>query len=110
MAKNIYALLVGINKYAPDTEVPTLYGCVNDTKAIEAYLRKRIATDKKWQLVESNVPWILINEQATRQAIINGFQQHLYLADRVKVHYSTLRVMVHKNSHHKSFGMTNQTI
>ncbi|GAB1542093.1 hypothetical protein NUACC21_47670 [Scytonema sp. NUACC21] len=82
MAKNIYALLVGIDEYHPASKVPSLYGCVNDIKAIEVYLRKRIATDKEWQLVEnSDIPWILTNEWATRQAIINGFQQHLSQAD-----------------------------
>ncbi|MBD2772747.1 caspase family protein [Iningainema tapete] len=81
MAKNIYALLVGIDKYHPNSGVPCLYGCVNDIKAIEAYLRKRIITGSEWQLVESDVPWLLINEHSTRRAIINGFQQHLYKAD-----------------------------
>ncbi len=70
--KKIYALLVGIDQYAPDSEVPTLKGCENDIKAIEAYLKDQIAGE--WELFE---PRVLTNEQATRQGIIDGFQQYL---------------------------------
>jgi hypothetical protein len=80
MTKNIYALLVGIDAYHPASvpAVPTLKGCVNDIRAIETYLRERIAKESEWKLVEpADQPWILSNEKATRQAIINGFQQHL---------------------------------
>jgi pimeloyl-ACP methyl ester carboxylesterase len=79
MTKNIYALLVGIDTYHPASvpAISSLKGCVNDIKAIEAYLRERTKADE-WKLVEpSNLPWILTNEQATRQAIINSFEQHL---------------------------------
>ncbi|AFZ24339.1 alpha/beta hydrolase family protein,Caspase domain-containing protein [Cylindrospermum stagnale PCC 7417] len=84
MAKNIYALLVGIDEYDPASIplIPTLKGSVNDIKAVAAFLRERIAKDIGWQLIEpTNQPWILTNQQATRQAIINGFQQHLCNAD-----------------------------
>ena len=83
MTKKIYALLVGIDNYDPRSRgVSSLKGCLNDIESIETYLRKRIATEGKWQLVEtSEVPWKLTNELATRQAIINGFQQHLCNAD-----------------------------
>ncbi|MBW4670377.1 MAG: caspase family protein [Cyanomargarita calcarea GSE-NOS-MK-12-04C] len=83
MANKIYALLVGIDCYHPQSRgVGNLKGCVNDIEAIEIYLRKRIATDAKWELVENSVsPWKLRNDLATRQAIINGFQQHLCKAD-----------------------------
>ncbi|AFZ11645.1 peptidase C14 caspase catalytic subunit p20 [Crinalium epipsammum PCC 9333] len=84
MAKNIYALLVGIDNYAPASvpPIPPLKGCVNDIKAIEAYLKERIAQDGEWKLVEpTDQPWILKNEQATRMAIINGFGQHLCKAN-----------------------------
>ncbi|HEY9613617.1 caspase family protein, partial [Allocoleopsis sp.] len=79
MTKNIYALLVGIDAYHPASVpvIPPLKGSVNDIKAVEAYLRER-TKGGKWKLVEStNVPWILTNEQATRQAIVNSFEQHL---------------------------------
>src|SRR5579883_2425573 len=80
MAQKIYALLVGIDTY--HSPVRSLQGCVNDITAIETYLRQRIATDKKWELVENSVvPWKLTNDLATRQAIIDGFLQHLCKAD-----------------------------
>ena len=70
--KYIYALLVGVDRYAPDSGVPALKGCENDIKAIEAYLQNNIAGE--WELKE---PKVLTNEQATRQGIIDGFQQYL---------------------------------
>lgn len=79
MTKNIYALLVGIDTYHPASvpAIPPLKGCVNDIKAVEAYLRER-TKGGEWKLAKpTNVPWILTNEQATRQAIINSFEQHL---------------------------------
>jgi pimeloyl-ACP methyl ester carboxylesterase len=84
MTNNIYALLVGIDEYDPEStpQVPSLKGCVNDIKAVEAYLRDRITKDGKWKLVEpTNQSWILTNEQATRKAVINGFKEHLCKAD-----------------------------
>ncbi|MEG5172819.1 caspase family protein [Microcoleus sp. B3-D7] len=85
MAKNIYVLLVGIDNYNPNSEpkISSLKGCVNDIKGVEAYLRERIANYSDWKLVEpTNQPWILLDRDATRQAIISGFQQHLCNADR----------------------------
>ncbi len=77
MTHKIYALFVGIDSYHPQSGVNSLNGCVNDIKAIETYLRQQIATDKKWELV----PRTLTNDSATRQAVINGFLQHLCQAD-----------------------------
>ncbi len=79
MTKNIYALLIGIDTYHPASvpAIPPLKGCVNDIKAVESYLRER-TKGGDWNLVEPrNVPWIVTNENATRQAIINSFEQHL---------------------------------
>jgi pimeloyl-ACP methyl ester carboxylesterase len=79
MNKSIYALLVGIDSYHPESvpTIPPLKGCVNDIKAVEAYLRER-TKGGEWKLAEStDIPWILTNEKATRQAIINSFEQHL---------------------------------
>ncbi|MBR8836124.1 MAG: caspase family protein [Stigonema ocellatum SAG 48.90 = DSM 106950] len=83
MAKKIYTLLAGIDNYHPDSRgVNSLKGCVNDIEAIETYLRKRIATEGEWELVEnSETPWKLTNNLATRQAIIDGFERHLSKAD-----------------------------
>ena len=74
MKKNIYALLVGIDKYP--LPVTPLQGCVNDVIAIKKYLRSHIKT-QGWELHLK----VLQNEQATRQAIIDGFRQHLHQAD-----------------------------
>ncbi|BAY96218.1 peptidase C14 caspase catalytic subunit p20 [Tolypothrix tenuis PCC 7101] len=68
--RNLYALLVGIDNYPQP--IKSLKGCVNDITAIQAYLKNQIAGE--WQLRE---PRILTNEQATRAAIIDGFQNYL---------------------------------
>ena len=78
MANKIYALLVGIDDYQTQlTGVSSLTGCVNDIEAIERYLRKRIITDNKWELVTQR----LTNNLATRKGVINGFLQHLSQAN-----------------------------
>jgi Caspase domain len=70
MTRSIYALLVGIDSYpAP---VASLRGCVNDIVAIEAYLRGRVAQDGFELHVHT-----LKDQAATRQAVIDGFRQHL---------------------------------
>lgn len=66
MTGKIYALLVGIDNYP---EYP-LSGCVNDIAAMEDYLRDRIP-ETRLQLVK------LIDAEATRQKIIDGFTTHL---------------------------------
>ncbi|MBD9362283.1 caspase family protein [Methylomonas fluvii] len=78
MTGNIYSLLVGIDSYAPSQgiQLPSLHGCVNDIKAIETYLKYRIAGE--WKLIE---PKILLNERATRDAIICSFQEYLCQAE-----------------------------
>ena len=70
MNRNIYALLVGIDEYV--SPVSPLQGCVNDITAIKEYLKGRVDTDG-YQLHLRT----LLNQDATRQAIINGFRQHL---------------------------------
>lgn len=69
MTRNLYALLVGIDKYVTVSE---LKGCVNDIRAVENYLEGRVATDG-YQLHLHT----LLNEKATRQAVIKGFRDHL---------------------------------
>lgn len=69
---SIYALLVGLNQYDPTTTVPPLQGCTNDVAAMQAYLEGRVGQDN------SNLHLkVLLNEQATRQAVIEGFRSHL---------------------------------
>lgn len=70
MTHNIYALLVAIDQYLPP--VPPLQGCVNDIIAVKEYLEGRVATDG-YQLHLRT----LLNQDALRQAIIQGFRQHL---------------------------------
>jgi len=72
MAKKLYALLVGINEYDPRSRIPWLQGCVNDIRGMQVYLGNRVTqVDFSLQLR------VLINEQATRQSIIDGFREHL---------------------------------
>ncbi|MHC5716540.1 MAG: caspase family protein [Nostoc sp.] len=72
MNLNIYALLVGIDEYL---NVSPLQGCINDITAIQEYLEGRVDTDG-YQLHLRT----LLNKDATRQAVIDGFRQHLCLA------------------------------
>ena len=69
MKRNIYALLVGIDEYV---NVSPLQGCINDIAAIKEYLEGRVDTDG-YQLHLHT----LLNQNATRQAVIDGFRQHL---------------------------------
>lgn len=74
MVNNIYVLLVGIDNYpAP---VSPLRGCINDVIAIKKYLLERVQTEG-WNLHLK----ILKDEEATREAIIDNFRQHLCQAD-----------------------------
>ncbi len=74
MTSNLYALLVGIDNYA--SPVNPLQGCVNDVLAIEEYLQTRVKTEG-WNLQLKT----LKDGEATRQAIIDGFREHLCHAD-----------------------------
>ena len=83
MNLNIYALLVGIDEYL---NVSPLQGCINDITAIKEYLEGRVDTDG-YQLHLRT----LLNKDATRQAVIDGFRQHLCQAgsnDIVLFYYS----------------------
>lgn len=76
------ALLVGIDKYE---NVNKLDGCVNDVENMKALLRDKFGFEEK------NIK-TLVDEQATRQAILDTFQQHLIAqakqGDLVVFHYS----------------------
>ncbi len=65
---NMYALVVGIDHY-PDP-IPTLEGCVNDANAFCGVLKDH------YSLPAENV-LTLLDAQATRAAVVNGFRQHL---------------------------------
>ena len=84
MTRNIYALLVGIDNY-PDP-ITTLKGCRNDIQAVADYLQKRV-TAKGYKIHIR----MLIDQEATRQAIIDGFRDFLCQAkdnDLVLFYYS----------------------
>jgi pimeloyl-ACP methyl ester carboxylesterase len=70
MTRNIYALLVGIDDYDPN--VGKLEGCINDVVAMEEYLKARVKTEG-WDLHLK----ILKDSEATRQAMIDSFSEHL---------------------------------
>jgi hypothetical protein len=71
MARTIRAFLVGIDCYP--SPVVWLNGCVNDVEAFADYLRQR-AGGADCTRLELRV---LTNEQATREAVIAGFREHL---------------------------------
>lgn len=84
MTRNIYALLIGIDQYP--SPIPILQGCINDIAAIEAYLANRINREKYQLHIKK-----LLDQDATRQAIIDGFETHLCQAgndDVVLFYYS----------------------
>jgi len=63
----VYALLVGIDEY--QLPVKALSGCVNDISLIQELLLARVGG--------SFVPLSLLNAEAARQAVIDGFRKHL---------------------------------
>ncbi|MFZ1509238.1 MAG: caspase family protein, partial [Anaerolineae bacterium] len=70
MSRTIYALFVGIDRYAGD--VNPLNGCVNDVTRMRDLLQARV-TDGS----DRFAPRLLTNEQATRQGIIGAWRGHL---------------------------------
>ncbi|MBA4852388.1 caspase family protein [Emticicia sp. BO119] len=78
--KNVFALLIGIDKYK---NINNLHGCVNDIDEIENYLY----LNKNFNVTIQK----LINNQATRKEIINGFENYLSEAkenDTILFYYS----------------------
>ncbi|MGE5222917.1 MAG: caspase family protein, partial [Omnitrophica WOR_2 bacterium] len=73
MSRNLYALLVGINNYPKP--VPPLHGCANDVVYFQQYLEARANAD-----LFAFHPCTLIDEQATREQVIQQFQSHLVQA------------------------------
>jgi hypothetical protein len=71
MGRNIYVLAVGINNYKSFT-IPPLRGCVNDVTALDDFLKRYLTTNGDKLYIKK-----LIDEKATRQAIIDGFREHL---------------------------------
>lgn len=75
MSQTVYALLVGIDKYQPP--VSQLSGCVADITAARDFLQHRVGGDGQGLEILS-----LINEQATVQAITDGFRNFLTRAGK----------------------------
>ena len=71
MSRTIYALLVAIDDYP--SPIPKLRGCVNDIDAFAAYLSERVAKDKGVAIKLKT----LKNGEATRQAVVDAFSDHL---------------------------------
>ena len=69
MSKTLYALLVGIDAY--QSPVRALRGCVNDITIIDELLHSRAEAEYRYQ------PRVLKDADATRDAIIAGFREHL---------------------------------
>ena len=70
MSRTIYALLVGIDRYAGS--VNPLNGCVNDVTRLHDLLAARVNGAG-----DHFAPRLLVNEQATRQHIIEAWRSHL---------------------------------
>jgi hypothetical protein len=70
----IYAFLVGIDDYSPP--VPKLRGCVNDIRKLEQYLRERIDPGDRGRNDTLRLK-VLLNQEATREAVIRAFREHL---------------------------------
>jgi hypothetical protein len=64
----VYALLVGINDYVPP--INALYGCRNDVRALEQFLRARVL-DRPLEVMT------LLDADATRDNIVDAFRTHL---------------------------------
>ncbi len=71
----LYALLIGINDYHQESvpPVPPLYACMNDVASVRTMLLKHY----KDLIQDDKQIMSLLNEQATRNNVIKGFQKHL---------------------------------
>ncbi|MBS1911116.1 MAG: caspase family protein [Bacteroidetes bacterium] len=74
MSHRLFALLVGINDYPPG--IRSLLGCVNDVRGMEAFLQGIVSAE--WN-IDGHV---LLNDCATRTAVIQGFRNHLSQAGK----------------------------
>lgn len=97
MSRNLYALLVGIDKYPNVGD--RLNGCRNDAEAIEAYLEEVLNREKYQLKIEK-----LLDEKATRQAIIDKFENHLCQATQNDIVLFTTLDMAHKRLQHQRYG------
>ena len=71
--QHLRALLVGIDNYHPDSHkhgVKDLTGCKNDVEAMTSLIKE------KYAFLQPNIQ-TLVDSEATRENIINGFRNHL---------------------------------
>lgn len=68
---SVFALLVGVAEYHPESGVSGLNGCLNDVKSMQEYIRSSFPSDPSTNIC------ILLNADATRDAVINYFREHL---------------------------------
>src|SRR6266478_6663889 len=83
---SFWALLVGIDEYQAES-VPNLNGCVNDIEAMRVFLMNQFGVPEDHIL-------LLSNQQATRAAILQSFEEFLIdnatitFNDQILFHYS----------------------
>ncbi len=65
---SVFALLVGVSDYHPDSGVSGLNGCVNDVNAMRGYLRNQFPQDPAGNILT------LVNSAATRAAVTDAFK------------------------------------
>ncbi|KAJ7627215.1 hypothetical protein FB45DRAFT_835485 [Roridomyces roridus] len=68
----VFALIVGINKYIAQDILPPLQGCVNDATLFKSFLD--IYCKQNGRDLQAKV---LLNEDATRSGILDAFTSHL---------------------------------
>jgi Caspase domain len=71
-SRRVFALLVGIDAYLPP--ISPLWGCRNDVAAVEQYLQARVGTGLELRT--------LYDSDATRDALVAAFREHLSRAGR----------------------------
>lgn len=102
---SVFALLVGISDYHPDSGVSGLSGCVNDVNALRDYLLHSFPKNKS-----ANVR-TLINGEATRAAVVQAFHEHLCRNAAIRAGDTVLFYYSGHGSHAPSapeFGVLNE--
>ena len=72
----LYALLIAINEYHPQSGVGGLNGCINDMQSVQEFI------EKNYKDLDPKIE-TLINEQATRKHVIETFRSHLVAKPKV---------------------------
>jgi hypothetical protein len=84
MAKRVFALLVGINKY-DGNGIGDLNGCIADVNAMHRYLDNYVADEKHILRLTSGDTKAATETKPTRNAVINAFRSHLRQAGKEDV-------------------------